>query len=97
VLQPDPKFVLVVDDDAAVLALTSSVLTAHGYSVIKALGGINALEQSRGREGEIILLLTDVVMPRFERAAHGGTASGQESRHACSLHVRLGAAAGDFA
>src|SRR5438270_11352893 len=62
-MQSVSKFVLVADDDAAVLALTSSILEAHGYRVLSALGGINALEQSRGREAEIALLLTDVVMP----------------------------------
>jgi two-component system cell cycle sensor histidine kinase/response regulator CckA len=62
-MQNDAKFVLVVDDEAPVLALTSSILEAHGYKVLPALGGINALEQSRGKEVEIMLLLTDVVMP----------------------------------
>jgi two-component system cell cycle sensor histidine kinase/response regulator CckA len=55
--------VLVVDDEPAILELMSSILTTNGYSVIEASSGMAALEASRGREAEIALLITDVVMP----------------------------------
>ena len=57
------KSLLVVDDEPAILTLTSSILTAAGYKVIGAPGGMAALEVSRGREADISLLITDVVMP----------------------------------
>ena len=55
--------VLVVDDEPAIVELTSSILTASGYKVFGAHSSIGALELSRGREADIALLITDVVMP----------------------------------
>src|SRR5260370_33625883 len=55
--------VLVVDDEPAVVSLVSSILTANGYTVISANSGVAALEQIRGREADLMLLITDVVMP----------------------------------
>jgi DNA-binding NtrC family response regulator len=57
------KSVLVVDDEPGVVALISSILTANGFNVVSATGGMAALELSRGRESDITLLITDVVMP----------------------------------
>jgi two-component system, cell cycle sensor histidine kinase and response regulator CckA len=59
----DPKCIIVVDDELSILTFTSSILTAAGYTVIPAHSGMDAMEQSRGREADIALLLTDVVMP----------------------------------
>ena len=61
--QDHPTSILVVDDEPSILGFISTVLSDNGYTVIGALGGMAALEQSRGREAEIELLLTDVVMP----------------------------------
>jgi two-component system, cell cycle sensor histidine kinase and response regulator CckA len=55
---------LLVEDDAAVRALTARILEGCGYTVMQARDGREAIEvmQSLGRP--LDLLLTDVVMPR---------------------------------
>jgi len=55
--------VLVVDDDPALANLISSILSGSGYDVTVASSGMAALEKSRGHEAELVLLITDVVMP----------------------------------
>jgi len=54
--------VLLVEDDATVLALTLDVLTGLGYDVTTATNAAEALETIRS-DREIDLLFTDVVMP----------------------------------
>jgi len=55
--------VLVVEDDAAVLALICRALKAEGYTILCASDGADALRIVERHGGEIHLLLTDVVMP----------------------------------
>jgi len=55
--------ILVVEDEPAVRALTARVLVAHGYSVITAATGAEAVEAVRSHAGPIALMLTDLVMP----------------------------------
>lgn len=55
--------ILVVEDEDLVLDVASRILTRHGYRVIAARGGANALELIANHRGTIHLLLTDVVMP----------------------------------
>ncbi|MEJ2204026.1 MAG: response regulator [Gemmatimonadota bacterium] len=55
--------VLVVDDDPAILRVASRVLSRGGYRVLEATSGVEALEIAERHEGEIHLLLTDVVLP----------------------------------
>jgi len=57
--------ILLVEDDATVRAFTRSLLSAHGYTVVEAAGGAEALEKMRAARGSIDLLITDVVMPRM--------------------------------
>src|ERR1700744_4294647 len=58
------KTILVVDDDAAILALVSKMLSENDkYRVLTAKSGVEGLEQSRNFKGEITLLLSDVQMP----------------------------------
>ena len=55
--------ILVVEDEALVLDVASRILTRHGYRVLVARGGVEALQLLNEHKGTIHLLLTDVVMP----------------------------------
>jgi two-component system, cell cycle sensor histidine kinase and response regulator CckA len=57
--------VLLVEDAAAVRAVTKQVLVRQGYTVLEAPDGEAALRLARRHRGPIHLLLTDVVMPRL--------------------------------
>ena len=57
------EVVLIVDDDPSVLQVASKVLKRGGYEVLEAGGGAEALAVAQRNEGQISLLLTDVVMP----------------------------------
>jgi PAS domain S-box-containing protein len=67
-LEPAPQLrgdetVLLVEDEAMVRELASRVLNGHGYLVLEAASGPEALEACRRHEGPVDLLVTDVVMP----------------------------------
>jgi two-component system cell cycle sensor histidine kinase/response regulator CckA len=55
--------ILVVEDEASLRKLTRSLLQPLGYTVLDASDGTEALKISQDCEGEIHLLLTDIVMP----------------------------------
>lgn len=55
--------VLLVEDDDRVRALLASMLQKHGYTVLLASQGDQALQVAGRHAGPIHLLLTDVVMP----------------------------------
>ena len=57
--------VLLVEDEELVRDLAVRALQAHGYKVIAAGDGEEALEIARGSEQPIALVLTDVVMPKL--------------------------------
>jgi CheY-like chemotaxis protein len=57
------KTVLVVDDDASILAVVSGLLTNDDYNVLTADTGAKGLQQSREFKGGINLLLSDFQMP----------------------------------
>jgi signal transduction histidine kinase len=57
--------VLVVEDEDIVRELVCEVLEDQGYNVICAADGIEALEMADGHDGEIHLLVTDVIMPHM--------------------------------
>jgi len=57
--------VLVVEDETPVRNLTRHVLATHGYTVLEASHGEEALAVAREHAGPIDLLVTDVVMPRM--------------------------------
>jgi PAS domain S-box-containing protein len=55
--------ILLVEDNEMVRALTCEVLREHGYTVLEAHHGADALDITQRYDGPIHLLLTDVVMP----------------------------------
>ena len=57
--------ILLVEDEEMVRELAAEMLTSLGYEVIQAKNGLDALDTIEGREHEIDLLLTDVVMPKM--------------------------------
>ncbi|HEY3803556.1 MAG TPA: ATP-binding protein [Kofleriaceae bacterium] len=57
--------ILVVEDEAPVRMLIREVLSQAGYDVIDAVDGAHALDVAAATEGEIDLLLTDVIMPKL--------------------------------
>jgi CheY-like chemotaxis protein len=57
--------VLLAEDEDAVRALISTVLTERGYTVLEARDGLEALEIAGRFGGSLDILLTDVVMPQM--------------------------------
>jgi CheY-like chemotaxis protein len=55
--------ILLAEDDSTVRRLARDILTDHGYAVLDACDGDEALEVARQYRGPIHLLITDVVMP----------------------------------
>ena len=61
--QPSPEHVLLVDDDPVARLLTSSILTRHGFQIIEAGSGGEALEKfSQGPD----CVLLDALMPGMD-------------------------------
>ena len=54
---------LVVENEAAIKSLVQMALERHGYVVLTAESGSEALRLAAAHEGPIDLLITDVVMP----------------------------------
>jgi len=57
--------ILVVEDEESVRELVGEMLGPHGYTVLMARSGREALQTCKQYEGPIHLLLTDVVMPEM--------------------------------
>ena len=55
--------ILVVEDEQIVRQLVQKVLESHGYKVLEASNGEEAIEISQQHTGIIHLLLSDMVMP----------------------------------
>lgn len=70
--------VLVAEDEDGVRQLVASMLRGHGYTVHEASDGAEALRLAEGLEGELDLLLTDVVLP--QRSGADVAAALRESR-----------------
>ncbi len=68
VTQQGSETVLLVEDEPALRRFVRKALERAGYTVLEASNGEDALAAFRGREQEIQVVLTDVVMPKL-----GGT------------------------
>jgi two-component system cell cycle sensor histidine kinase/response regulator CckA len=60
--------ILVVDDEPAILATVSRILTKNGYSVLEAHGGAEAISIASSQGFDIDLLLTDSLLPQSSDA-----------------------------
>ncbi len=68
-VRPGDETILVVEDADAVRQLAVQVLRSHGYRVLEAADGEEALQVADQHDGPIHLLITDVIMPELD----GGT------------------------
>ena len=57
--------VLVVEDEEPIRRVAKRVLERHGFAVLTAADGVEALNLFREHEANVALILTDVVMPRM--------------------------------
>ena len=57
--------ILLAEDDAGVRKLAKTILQTHGYTVLEAAQGEDALRLSGQHEGLIHLMVTDMVMPEM--------------------------------
>jgi len=63
------ELILLVDDEAPILAVTSQILQAYGYRVLTACDGAEALTIYAQNQSEIDVLLTDMRMPIMDGSA----------------------------
>jgi two-component system chemotaxis response regulator CheY len=59
--------VLVVDDDRDLVESLSDILALHGWDVVRAFDGVQAIEQ--WRESGVDAVVMDIVMPRMNGVA----------------------------
>ncbi|MGC9323242.1 MAG: response regulator [Desulfomonilia bacterium] len=62
----ESKTILVVEDDDTVRDLVSEILKQEGHSILTARNGGDALQLARQHDGQIDLLITDMVMRRID-------------------------------
>jgi len=56
---------LLVEDEEAVRRVARTALEKHGYNVLEARNGVEALRQAEAWQGPIHLVVTDVIMPEM--------------------------------
>ena len=61
--KPPPKKILLVDDDAVILAVYGKRLAQHGFAVTTAADGLKALEALRVGKPDLVVL--DMMMPKL--------------------------------
>lgn len=59
------ELILVVDDEESILTVAKDMLESHGYKVLKASDGVEALEVFRSQNGNIDLVILDMIMPKM--------------------------------
>ncbi len=58
-----PKTILIVDDDVDIIRIVSAMLAGHGWRVLTATEGPEALRIVRAERPDLVLL--DIMMPRM--------------------------------
>ncbi len=59
------ELILIVDDDAAIRGIVTTILEEHGYRVVACADGVEAFAQFQAQREAIALVVTDVDMPRL--------------------------------
>ena len=57
--------ILIVEDEAGIRALVQKFLRKHGYEVLEAANGEEALRMVQGNRDAVDLLITDMIMPQM--------------------------------
>jgi PAS domain S-box-containing protein len=65
IIRGGQESILVVDDEEVVRYLAKDVLESHGYTVLLASDGVEAIEEYREKSDSIALVLIDMIMPRM--------------------------------
>lgn len=60
------ELLLVVDDEASVCELLSTVLTNHGYQVATAANGLEGIKYYAAHRDEVALVISDMHMPQSD-------------------------------
>jgi two-component system, cell cycle sensor histidine kinase and response regulator CckA len=60
------EYILVADDEPAILTVAESVLRRHGFTPITAADGHEAIAQFDRHAGKVAVVVTDVMMPNFD-------------------------------
>lgn len=63
------ELVLVVDDEASIREMAKAALEVHGYKVLLAENGFDAVSKFRQQQDEIRLIITDMAMPEMDGPA----------------------------
>ncbi len=61
--------ILIVDDEASILTITSQTLQAFGYRVVTATDGAEAVAVYAKHQNDIAVVLTDMMMPVMDGPA----------------------------
>jgi PAS domain S-box-containing protein len=77
------RTILLVEDEEKVRRFTFIILERHGFRVLQASGGSEALDLCRAEDGAIDLVLTDMVMPHM----NGEQLAGELRRHYPALNI----------
>ena len=63
--QQGGETILIVDDEQVLLDLIEAILSRNGYKVLIAKDGLQAIEQYKTHQNEIVLIFSDVGMPNL--------------------------------
>jgi CheY-like chemotaxis protein len=61
--------ILLVEDEESLRSVAKEYLTAQGYTVLDAANGVAALDVGQAHNGQIDILVTDVIMPKLGGSA----------------------------
>ncbi|HLF19884.1 MAG TPA: PAS domain S-box protein, partial [Bacteroidota bacterium] len=63
------ELVLIVDDEKTVRDISKATLEEHGYKVLTANDGLEAVDIYRDKKDDVRVVLTDMMMPRMDGAS----------------------------